>query len=103
MRCAYGERFSVPNCEECLKLAHTCDINETLRRTYEIIGKMEEQTKTDRILGKTKISPNHQIALIKEVRPWISAQPGDHLQYRKLRNGIVIIEVSKDDVKGGEK
>jgi hypothetical protein len=96
MRCAYGERFSVLNCEECLKLAHRCDINEAL-------GRLQQEAKTDRIVGRTKVSPNHQIALIKEVRPWIPAQPGDYLQYRKLRNGMVIIELSKDDVKGGDK
>jgi hypothetical protein len=44
------------------------------------------------VLGKTKVSPNYQIVLIKELRPWIQAEPGESVQYRKLTDGTVIIE-----------
>lgn len=64
------------------------------RRTCDVVAELLGYA-SDRVLGKTKVSPNFQIALVSEVRPWLPAQPGEYLQYRKLRNGMIIIEPVK--------
>lgn len=45
-----------------------------------------------KVLGETTISPNHQIALVKEVRPWLNAEPGEKLRYVLTSDMRVIIE-----------
>jgi hypothetical protein len=49
--------------------------------------------KTDRkVLGETIISPNKQITLVKEARPWIDAKPGDKLRFILTVDDRVVIE-----------
>ena len=45
---------------------------------------------TETVVGKAKISKAWQIALIREVRPFLNAKPGDKIEYI-VENGKVYV------------
>lgn len=50
----------------------------------------------DKVLGKAKISRNFQIALIREILPFLEVQPGDHVQFRLVNSEVVIEKAQKE-------
>jgi hypothetical protein len=99
MICAYGASVGIVDCDHCIPIFRK---DCTIRKRVESGALDFAFTENDRVLGKAKLSPNYQFSLIAEVRPWVPVKPGQSIQYRRLRNGMVIIELVVDDKEGGE-
>jgi bifunctional DNA-binding transcriptional regulator/antitoxin component of YhaV-PrlF toxin-antitoxin module len=53
-------------------------------------GRMDMKKGT--VLGKTKVTYNHQVTLLQQVTPYLNFNPGDELQFRVNENSEVVIE-----------
>jgi hypothetical protein len=51
----------------------------------------------DVLLGKAKVSKDMTFSLIREVRPHLNAQPGDHIEFVSTDQGIIIRREVKSD------
>lgn len=41
-------------------------------------------------VGEAKVSANYQIALVKEVRPWLGVQPGDFIEFHVENERVIM-------------